>query len=329
MNLNQLKIFYFTAKYGRLSLAAEALNITQPAVTKGIQRFQKAYGIKFFNLFGKKLVLTDAGEVLFDIAEEIFELESQAEESIRDFQQRQKGHIRIDASEAFGTYYLPPTIIAFSKLYPKIRLSVNTMKTEHIVANAASLKCDIGFISSPANHKKVVMKKIMEDTLLVITPPGHPLANKEMCEAKDLEGQLLVTHEQGSATYDITNAYLKKHNITILNVLELSSNETIKRVVAEGAGIAIVSGNIASKEIEAGKIAAVPLRDTLTRPFYMVYHKDKYISEPLQNFIDLLMDWLARCSGSQCKAGISDCFRTAHRRHSWRNNTTEKIPHTL
>ncbi len=293
MNLNQLKIFYYTAKCGKLSLAAEALHITQPAVTKGIQRFQKFYGIKFFNLFGKKLVLTDAGEVLYEIAEEIFELESQAEESIRDFQQRQKGHIRIDASEAFGTYYLPPTIIAFSKMYPKIRLSVNIMRTENVVSNAASLNCDIGFISYPVNHKKVVMKKIMEDRLLLITPPDHPLAKKGSCEAKDLEGQLLVTHERGSATCNITEAYLKKHDINVFNSLELSSNETVKRVVAEGAGIAIVSRKIAKKEIEAGRLASVPLHDTLKRTFYMVYHKDKYISETLQSLMDLLSNWIA------------------------------------
>lgn len=296
MNLNQLKIFYFTAKCGRLSLAAEELHITQPAVTKGIQRFQKYYGIKFFNLFGKKLVLTDAGEVLYEIAEKIFELESQAEESIRDFQQRQTGHICVDASEAFGTYYLPPTIIAFSKMYPKIRLSVNIMRTENVVANTASLNCDIGFISYPVDHKKVIMKKIMEDKLLLITPPNHPLAKKEICEAKDLEGQLLVTHERGSATYNITEAYLKKNNITVQNSLELSSNETIKRVVSDGAGIALISNTIAKKDVEAGRLASVPLRDPLKREFFMVYHKDKYISETLQSLIDLLGNWMASYS---------------------------------
>jgi len=296
MNLNQLKIFYFTAKCGRLSLAAEVLHITQPAVTKGIQRFQKYYGIKFFNLFGKKLVLTDAGQVLYEIAEEIFELESQAEESIRDFQQRQKGHIRVDASEAFGAYYLPPTIIAFNKLYPKIRLSVNIMRTENVVANTANLNCDLGFISYPVNHKKVVIKKIMEDKLLLITPPNHPLANKGSCEAKDLDGQLLVTHEVGSATHKITEAYLKKKNITVLNSLELSSNETIKRVVSDGVGVALMSNKIAEKDVEAGRMTAVPLSDPLKREFFMVYHKDKYISETLQSLIDMLDNWMASYS---------------------------------
>ena len=91
MNLNQLKIFYFAAKNSSLSAAAQELFITQPAVTKGIQRLQEHYEIKFVDFVGKKLVLTDAGEVLYQIAEKIFELENQAEESIRDFQQRKRG----------------------------------------------------------------------------------------------------------------------------------------------------------------------------------------------------------------------------------------------
>ena len=78
MNLNQLKIFYLSSKLGSLSAAGRELNITQPAVTKGIQRLQNYYEIKLINRFGKKMVLTDAGEALYGIAEKIFEMEKQA-----------------------------------------------------------------------------------------------------------------------------------------------------------------------------------------------------------------------------------------------------------
>src|SRR4030042_2609769 len=95
MNLNQLKVFYLAAKHGSMSAAAEVLCITQPAVTKGIQRLQEYYDIRLFNRFGKKMALTDAGEALYEIAESIFEREHQAEETLRHFQQRKKGFIRI------------------------------------------------------------------------------------------------------------------------------------------------------------------------------------------------------------------------------------------
>ena len=138
MNLNQLRIFYMAAKHGSLSLAAQKLFISQPAVTKGIQRLQDYYEIKFINRFGKRMVLTDAGEVLYGIAEKIFEMENQAEESIFDFQQHKKGHIRIHASESFGAYYLPSILNPFSKSNPFIRISVNILPTEQVVENVAN-----------------------------------------------------------------------------------------------------------------------------------------------------------------------------------------------
>ena len=140
MNLNLLKIFYLAAKRESFIAAAKELNVTQPAITKGIQRLQEHYELKFINRFGKKMVLTDAGEVLFKIAEKIFEMEMQAEESIRDFQVRKKGHIRILASESFGAYYLPDFILPFCKKHPSVRVSCNILPTEQVAENTANLK---------------------------------------------------------------------------------------------------------------------------------------------------------------------------------------------
>ena len=186
MNLNQLKIFYMAAKNGNLSLAAQELFITQPAVTKGIQRLQEFYDMKFVDHIGKKLILTDAGEVLFEIAEKIFELENQAEESIRDFQQRKRGHIRILSSESFGDYYLPRIIIPFSKAFPLVRITMNILPTEQVVSHTATLNNDLGFISYPVEHNKLLVKEVLKDQLVIITPPGHPLTRKKKLAPGDL-----------------------------------------------------------------------------------------------------------------------------------------------
>ena len=191
MNLNQLKIFYLAAKQGSLSAAAEALYITQPAVTKGIQRLQEHYEIKLFNRFGKKMALTDAGKVLYGIAESIFELENQAEESLRDFQQRKRGFIQILSSESFGSYYLPFIVNRFSKENPRIRVSVNLLPTEQVVEKTATLASDLGFISYPVPHKKLCMREVLEDSYQIIVPAGHPLASKSVIEPEDLSGYSL------------------------------------------------------------------------------------------------------------------------------------------
>jgi DNA-binding transcriptional LysR family regulator len=293
MNLNQLKIFYHAAKHGSLSAAAEALYITQPAVTKGIQRLQEHYEIKLFNRFGKKMALTDAGEVLYGIAESIFELENQAEESLRDFQQRKRGFIRILASESFGSYYLPFIIDRFSEMNPKVRVSMETLPTELIVERTATLANDIGFISYPVSHKKLVAREILEDSYQVIVPIGHPFAAKTSIEPQDLAGHPLIVHEKGSAPRRSIEEYIRRHDISVSIPLELSNNEAIKTAVEEGVGVAVITRRVVSKELRMGNLKAIPLSDpAMTRKFYLIHHKDKYISRSLQNLIDMVDQWI-------------------------------------
>jgi DNA-binding transcriptional LysR family regulator len=297
MNLNQLKIFYMAARNGNLSLAAQKLFITQPAVTKGIQRLQEFYDLKFVDHIGKKLILTDAGEVLYEIAEKIFELESQAEESIRDFQQRKRGHIRILSSESFGDYYLPRIIIPFSKAFPRVRVTMNILPTDQVVSLTATLNNDLGFISYPVEHNKLLVKEVLTDQLVIITPLGHPLTGKKKLVPGDLEGQLLIMHEKGSAPRTAIEDYIRKTNISVKIALELSSNRAIKRAVEEGIGIALISRKVAGEELEAGRLMAIPLSDpSMTRKYYMIHHKDKYLSESLGNFIERVFEWATEYS---------------------------------
>jgi LysR family transcriptional regulator, transcriptional activator of the cysJI operon len=292
MNLNQLKIFYFAVKSGNLSAAAEELFITQPAVTKGIQRLQEFYELKFIDYVGKKLVLTDAGEVLFHIAEKIFEMETHAEESIRDFQHRKRGHIRILSSESFGDYYLPQVIIPFCKANPMVKLSMNILPTDLVVEHTADLDCDIGFISYPVEHEKLTVRDILEDKLVIITPMHHPLACKPMLAARDLEGQSVIMHEIGSAPRRAIEEFIQRNAITVKIPLELSSNRAIKRAVEHGIGIALISQKVAEEEIKDRRLMAISLADpSLKRNFYLVHHKNKYISESLQRLMDMVFQW--------------------------------------
>lgn len=292
MNLNQLKIFYLAAKRENLSQAAAELNITQPAVTKGIQRIQEFYDIRLVNRFGKRLVLTDAGEALYDIAERIFDLESKAEESIREFQEKKRGHIRIQASESFGAYYLPAVVNPFIKAHPFIRVSVSILPTETVVENIAGLKTDIGFTSFSLENEKVIHREILEDRMIFISHPDNPLARKTHLTSMDLAGQPMIVHEKGSVPSAAVDQFMKEHKMDISVPLELSSNRAIMKAVVDGLGIALVSRKVAEEEIDAGSVVQLPVPGSpLTRKFFMVHHKDKHISAVLRTLIQGLEHW--------------------------------------
>jgi len=293
LNFNQLKAFYYSVKCGSLSAAAEALYITQPAVTKQIQQLHATYGIKLLNRFGKKMVLTDAGEVLYDFASKIFEAEIQAEEILRDFQQRKSGRIRIHASESFGAYYLPFMVNLFRKKYPTpIQISVNIFPNPVVIENTAKLETDLGFVSYPLEHKKLLVREVLEDRLVLIAPPSHPLSRKKVLQPRHLEGQPIIMHEKGSGTRDIIDAFLRNNNLSVSISLELSNNEAIKRAVEQGMGLSLISEHVVREEIHGKKLKAIPFADpSLKRKFYLIHHKDKYLSQPLQIFIQTVNDW--------------------------------------
>ena len=292
MNLNQLKLFYLAVKYKNLGDAAAELNITQPAVTKGIKRLQEYYEVRFVERVGRKLELTAAGKALYDIADKIFSLERMAEECIRDFQTADAQQLRIHASESFGAYYLPELINQFKSLNPAVSLTVDISPTPKIVRTTLALQNEIGFISYPVEHEKLLLTEVLEEKLIFIVSPGHRLGAVRALRPQDLEGQAMIMHEQGSALRKAFEEFLGIEKVDITKHLEFSNNEAIKRAVTEGDGIALISEKVAWEEIRTGKLKAVPVHGPqLTRSFYMIQHKDKYIFKPLADMLAKLQQW--------------------------------------
>jgi len=178
MNLNQLKLFYFAVKYKSLSHAAQELNITQPAVTKGIQRLQEYYEVPLVHKLGKNMALTLAGDNLFKIAKKIFELDELADDCMAQYQNENLKHIKISASESFGAYYLPEFINRFNVKAPKVRVTLEVLSNQQVVENTINLKNDIGFVSFPFKDKKLNTIEIVKDEIVIIMNPTHPLARK-------------------------------------------------------------------------------------------------------------------------------------------------------
>lgn len=292
MNLYHLKTFYYTAKCKSLTKAADILCITQPAVTKQIKQLQSYYNLKFLDIIGKKVILTDAGEHLYTIADKIFDMESQAEESIKDFQHFSKGKISILSCESFGAYYLPYIIKNYNKSNQNINISVIIGHNENIIENTAELNNDIGFISKPIQNPKISVQEILEDNIVCIVPQNYPLSRKDQLEISDIDGCNLIVHEKGSVTRKITENFVRKNKINVNINYEISNNETIKRLVEQGLGVAFISNNMVSEEVKTGRLLSLPIEDkNFKRKYYMIYHSDKYFSKPLKEFLDIVQQW--------------------------------------
>ena len=292
MNLYHLKTFYFTAKYKSLTKAAEFLCITQPAVTKQIKQLQSHYNLKFLDIIGKKVILTDAGLNLYTIAERIFDMESQAEEAIKDFQEYNKGKISILASESFGSYHIPYIIRDFKQTRPEISISIQTATNKDIIESISELKEDIGFISAPVQNPKISVHQILEDEIVLVASPNCKFSSTQELNLQDLEGREIIMHEQGSVIRKVVDAFLKKNKINMCMKYEISNSEAIKKLVENNMGMAFLTKSIVHKEIKSGELIAIPVPDkNFRRKYYMIYHSEKYFSKPLKDFRDLIMRW--------------------------------------
>lgn len=289
MNLNQLKLFYLAVNQKNLTQAAAELNITQPAVTKGIQRLQEYYEVPLFHKLGKNMELTLAGDTLFQIAKKIFELEKLADDCMADFHKENLKHLRISASETFGAYYLPDFINQFNLTAPNVQFTLEVLSNQQVVENTVNLKNDLGFVSFPVKDKKLITTEIVQDEIVIILNPSHPLAQKKDLKADDLEGHMLIMHEEGSYFQKMIHDLLERSNITVTMPITFSNNEAIKKAVEGGTGIAPISKKVVTKEIESGKLIAFSLSSApFYRTFYMIHHREKHISGPLQRFVDLI-----------------------------------------
>jgi len=292
MNLYHLKTFYYTAKYKSYTKAADKMCITQPAITRQIQELQSSCDLVLFNRIGKKIILTDAGESLYLQAEKIFELEMQVEESIRDFRQQKSGKISIVTAETFGGFYLPRILIDFNKIYPNIFLSVLTLNDYYVVDNVSRLTYDLGFLSKEMMHPKIIVKELFVEDIVMIIKPDHPLAAKSIIEPEELDNLPFIMPESESGTRNVLNDFRKRHGLKFNIICEFSNNDAIKTLVQEGMGISLISRNVVKKEIQRGDLACLNINDIgLKRKYYIAYHKEKYFTKSIAEFISITYKW--------------------------------------
>jgi len=290
MNLNQMRIFYTVARDGCLTKAADSLCITQPAVSKALQRFQESLDVQLFYRQRNRLVATVAGEHLYELAEEIFELELKADALMLDFSRLGQSELRIDTSMSFGDYYLPKLIKQYCQDFPGIKINVKVMPTTEVVQRTLNMENDIAFLSYSVNESRLRQKAVINERLMIVTLPEDPLAKFKYITASDLTGVVLISHEKESAQQVFLDELERVQGLAFNRSHVLySSNEAIKSALIEGCGVALMSERAVQREVKSGLLVAIPLgQKPLKRTFYTAQHKDSFVGLKVERFMNLL-----------------------------------------
>ncbi len=289
INLGQLRIFQAVAQARSFTRAADVVHLTQPGVSKHIKQMEEYYGIPLFDRLGKKVALTQAGEILFEATQGIMVSITTAEQRIEELKGLHGGKLVLGASFSIGIYVLPGVLAAFRKQYPAVEVTLDISLSDKIVAKILANKLDLGLVSREAHDRRLASREFMTEELIAIAPANHPWANKKRVKPQQLQGETFIVAAKGAGTRAVVEERLKAKDIVLKNVVDFGNTEGVKRAVEVGLGVSIQSQSVVQREISAGSLTGVSLAgmDAKLANFY-ICRKDKHLSHAAQAFLALL-----------------------------------------
>lgn len=283
LTLQQLKVFATIARYGNLGLAANELCLSKGAVSQSLQELERQLSTPLFDRIHPRLQLNNEGRLLQPAAEELL-TRMQDIENLFSPDAEPSGQLRLGASQTIGNYLLP-TLLASSKqelgLPPKV-----TINNTHLLCHAlANFELDMALIEGENHHPDLLAEPWLQDEMLVVAPPGHPLANKKELSLSRLGSETWVLREAQSGSREQFIQQIQPELPRWQPGLELNTLEAVMLAVEKGLGISFISRLAASDRLADGRLIALPLSRRFPRQLSLIWHKQKYHSTSLRHFI--------------------------------------------
>jgi DNA-binding transcriptional LysR family regulator len=289
MELTQLEFFLKVVEEGSFSKAAVRVYRTQPAVSIAVRRLEEEIGAKLFDRSQKTPTLTDAGELVYDYAQRILALRDQARNVVAELRSLQRGRVRIGANESTSLYLLPHLILDYRERHPNVKVEIYRQVSERLPREVLDRNVDFALLAFEPVDSDLESFPILQDELVLIMNPDHPLAKRESVKIKELGKESFLAHNvKTGSRYKVVEAFTQHH--TPLNVtLELATVETIKRFVQLKIGLAFVPHMCVREELERGTLTTVPVQGlTYVRTLWVTHRRQMTFSHAAAAFLEVL-----------------------------------------
>lgn len=290
MTLDQLRIFIAVAERQHMTQAARALHLTQSAVSGAIHTLEQRHGVELFHRVGRRIELTGDGAIFLDDARTILRSVANAEMTLLDLAGMRRGVLTIYSSLTVGSYWLPPKLVQFQRIYPNIDVKVTIGNTAEVAAAIHAGNAEVGLIEGAIEDASLETHLVAKDKLVVVVGADHPWSRLKRVNPAQLLAANWILREKGSGTRSVFEAALEKLGVSpreIKVVLEIPSNEAICTAIAAGHGVTAVSLAVADSLIRAGQLHLVSF-PPLERPFMTLKHKNRELSRAARAFIESL-----------------------------------------
>jgi DNA-binding transcriptional LysR family regulator len=286
MTLEQLRIFVAVAERQHVTRAAEALGITQSAVSAAIAALEARHDIRLFDRVGRGIVLNDVGRALLVEARVTLDHASGLDHMLAGFRGLERGSLRLAASQTVGGYWLPRLLGAFRKRYPGIALTLDIANSERVAEQVAAGEVELGFVEGVIDAPGLSRWPVAEDHLLAVQAGAGP----SRIDADWIRSVAWVLREAGSGTRSTFEAVLSGMGIDPAELevaLVLPSNEAVRSAVVAGAGAAVLSTVVVTSALSAGHLHALPL-DIPPRHFFGLRHRERQLGRAAEAFLKLV-----------------------------------------
>ncbi|MBI3666455.1 MAG: LysR family transcriptional regulator [Acidobacteria bacterium] len=285
MDLEQIATFVEVAHSGSFSRAAQRLFRTQPAISTQVRLLEKECGQPLFVRHARRVELTPGGRILLRYGERLRELRTAALAELETMRQRPRGKLAIAANEATVLYILPVMILQFKRDYPDVRLDIVRNFSRKIIEKVLENTVDFGVVTLPFKHPHLHVLPIHRDEMAVLAPPNHPLAGRPAANLEEVVKYPLLYPKTGQTRHQL-DRHLRRFQDRVKISMELASVETIKKFVATGMGVTLISRAFAQAEHAAGTLRLIPLEgERIYRELGLIYHRQKYICPVAEAFL--------------------------------------------
>lgn len=284
----QLEIFEAIARLGSFTRASAELHLTQPTVSMQIKKLTEIIGVPLFEQVGKKIYLTEDGEELAQATRAVFGVMDRFVMSVDERQGLKKGQLRLMAIST-ASYFAPRLLGEFAKLYPGIDVSLRVTNKEQVLASITNNLDDLYLLGQPPEDMEVVVTPIMNNPIVVLAAPDHPLAGQAGIALKRLSDEPWLMREAGSGTRTAIERLFAAQNLPLNTRMELGSNEAIKQAILAGLGISALSQQALVLH-QPGQFAVLDVEGfPIQRQWYAVYPAGRQLSVVAQAFLDYLL----------------------------------------
>lgn len=290
ITLRQFQVFGAVAKHLSFTQAAKELHLSQPAVSMQVKQMEEQVGLPLFEQLGKQIFLTEAGQEAYHYSRVIAQQLSEMASVFDELKGAHRGRLTISIAST-ANYFVPSLLGIFHQRFPGATVSLDVTNRETLLQQLTENVVDLVVMGQPPKDLELEAGTFMDNPLVVIAPPEHPLAKVKNIPTKRLEEEVFLTRERGSGTRSAIERFFKQHGVKLTTGMEVASNEAIKQSVQAGLGLGLLSRDTLDMELELGKLVILDVEDfPIIRHWYVMHRKGKRLTAVAEAFKAFLLN---------------------------------------